>query len=69
MPKYYFLSDAHIGTDIVNDRREHEKCLVAWLDTVCRDATEIFLVGDIFDFWFEVVCQKVLVACWGNSPR
>jgi UDP-2,3-diacylglucosamine hydrolase len=53
MPKYYFLSDAHIGTDIVNDRREHERRLVAWLDTVCRDATEIFLVGDIFDFWFE----------------
>ena len=47
MPKYYFLSDAHIGTDIVNDRREHEKCLVAWLDTVCRDATAIFLVGDM----------------------
>ena len=53
MPKYYFLSDAHIGTRIVADSREHEQRLVSWLDTVRHDATEIFLVGDIFDFWFE----------------
>lgn len=53
MPKYYFLSDAHIGTQIVGDSRAHEKRLVAWLDMVKNDATEIFLVGDIFDFWFE----------------
>lgn len=53
MPKYYFLSDAHIGTQIVKDTKAHEKRLVAWLDMVKNDATEIFLVGDIFDFWFE----------------
>ncbi len=53
MPKYYFLSDAHIGTKIVDNGREHEKRLVDWLETVRHDATEIFLVGDIFDFWFE----------------
>lgn len=53
MPKYYFLSDAHIGTWIVADSREHEQRLVSWLDMVRHDATEIFLVGDIFDFWFE----------------
>lgn len=53
MPKYYFLSDAHIGTQIVENVREHEKRLVDWLEMVRHDATEIFLVGDIFDFWFE----------------
>ncbi len=53
MPKYYFLSDAHIGTQIVDNGREHEKRLVDWLEAVRHDATEIFLVGDIFDFWFE----------------
>lgn len=30
-----------------------EKKIVAWLDQVSKDADEIFLVGDIFDFWFE----------------
>ena len=54
MPKYYFLSDAHIGTKISGDDIiSHERKLVAWLDLVKQDATEIFLVGDIFDFWFE----------------
>ncbi len=53
MAKYYFLSDAHIGTEIVGNKQLHEKYLVAWLDSIKYDASAIFLVGDIFDFWFE----------------
>ncbi len=49
----YFLSDAHLGSLIVKDKRAHEKKLVDWLDSVKKDATVIYLVGDIFDFWFE----------------
>lgn len=49
----YFLSDAHLGSLIVEDKRAHEKKLVDWLDFVKKDATVIYLVGDIFDFWFE----------------
>ena len=49
----YFLSDAHLGSLLVNDKRAHEKKLVDWLDRVKTDATVIYLLGDIFDFWFE----------------
>ncbi len=49
----YFLSDAHLGSLLVNDKRAHEKKLVDWLDRVKTDATAIYLLGDIFDFWFE----------------
>jgi UDP-2,3-diacylglucosamine hydrolase len=49
----YFLSDAHLGSLLVKDQRAHEKKLVEWLDSVKKDATIIYLLGDIFDFWFE----------------
>jgi len=49
----YFLSDAHLGSLLVKDPRAHEKKLVDWLDGVKADAKVIYLLGDIFDFWFE----------------
>lgn len=49
----YFLSDAHLGSLLVKDSRAHEKKLVDWLEKVKADATVIYLLGDIFDFWFE----------------
>ena len=49
----YFLSGAHLGSLLVKDKRAHERKLVDWLDYVKKDATVIYLVGDIFDFWFE----------------
>jgi len=49
----YFLSDAHLGSLIVRDPRAHEKKLVDWLDKVKIDATAIYLLGDLFDFWYE----------------
>ena len=51
--KYYFLSDAHLGTRVVSDTHAHEQKLVDWLEMAKLDATAIFLLGDIFDFWFE----------------
>jgi len=51
--KLYFASDFHLG---IPDRKlslEREKLLVSWLDKVKEDASEIFLMGDVFDFWFE----------------
>ncbi|MDR1542941.1 MAG: UDP-2,3-diacylglucosamine diphosphatase [Prevotellaceae bacterium] len=53
MPKYYFISDIHLGTDAVPNKRAHERKFVEWLEMAQKDAAEIFLVGDIFDFWFE----------------
>ena len=48
---YYFVSDTHIGAGY--DRLDNESRFVAWLRLVERDAKEIFMAGDIFDFWFE----------------
>ncbi|MBS2210045.1 UDP-2,3-diacylglucosamine diphosphatase [Carboxylicivirga mesophila] len=51
--KIYFASDVHLGAPGINNHRLHEKRFVNWLDTVKKDASEIYLMGDIFDFWFE----------------
>jgi UDP-2,3-diacylglucosamine hydrolase len=51
--KLYFASDFHLGAPNYEKSLEREKEIVCWLDEVSKDATEIFLVGDIFDFWFE----------------
>lgn len=51
--KIYFASDFHFGIpDRVSSRFREDK-FVQWLDQVSRDAEEIFLLGDLFDFWFE----------------
>ncbi|HRR58675.1 MAG TPA: UDP-2,3-diacylglucosamine diphosphatase [Paludibacteraceae bacterium] len=51
--KYYFLADAHLGSLVIKDPEAHQQKLIDWLDMAKTDATEIFLLGDIFDFWFE----------------
>lgn len=49
----YFASDFHLGVPDEKSSLEREKAVVAWLDSIKHDALEIYLVGDIFDFWFE----------------
>lgn len=51
--KIYFASDFHLGIPDYQASLEREKLLVSWLEEIRGDATEIFLMGDIFDFWFE----------------
>ena len=51
--KLYFASDFHLGVPNTEKSLQREKLLVQWLEEVSKDADEIFLVGDIFDFWFE----------------
>ncbi|PJA09498.1 MAG: UDP-2,3-diacylglucosamine hydrolase [Flavobacteriales bacterium CG_4_10_14_0_2_um_filter_32_8] len=51
--KIYFASDFHLGAPNAEESLKREKKLVAWLDQIKVDAQEIYLVGDIFDFWFE----------------
>jgi len=51
--KLYFASDFHLGVPNYSLSREREARIVAWLDAIKNDAAEVFLVGDIFDFWFE----------------
>ncbi|MBQ6580825.1 MAG: UDP-2,3-diacylglucosamine diphosphatase, partial [Alistipes sp.] len=50
---YYFTSDVHLGAGDETFSRRTEQRFVKWLDKVAEDADAIFLVGDIFDFWFE----------------
>ncbi|OAV43020.1 UDP-2,3-diacylglucosamine diphosphatase [Lewinella sp. 4G2] len=50
----YFASDFHLGVDARVSSRERERQIVAWLDHCWRtDAEAFYLVGDLFEFWFE----------------
>ncbi|MDY2586165.1 UDP-2,3-diacylglucosamine diphosphatase [Winogradskyella aquimaris] len=51
--KIYFASDNHLGAPTMEASRPREKKFVAWLDEIKQDAAAIFLMGDLFDFWFE----------------
>jgi UDP-2,3-diacylglucosamine hydrolase len=51
--KVYFASDNHLGAPTHNDSRPREKKFLQWLDTIKADAVALFLMGDLFDFWFE----------------
>ncbi len=49
----YFASDFHLGVPNITESRNRERRVVAWLDSIKHDAAEIYLVGDIFDMWYE----------------
>ena len=49
----YFASDFHLGAPNHESSLIREKSIVSWLYHIKDDAAEIYLVGDLFDFWFE----------------
>lgn len=51
--KIYFASDFHLGVPDKESSLKREKLIVKWLDEIKQDAQEIYLMGDVFDFWFE----------------
>jgi len=51
--KIYFASDNHLGAPTQDKSLPREKKFVGWLDEIKHDAAVIFLLGDLFDFWFE----------------
>ena len=51
--KIYFASDQHFGIPDIQSSKLREKKFISWLDEVKKDAKAIFLLGDLFDFWFE----------------
>lgn len=51
--KIYFGSDFHLGFPSFEESLVREKKVVRWLDNIKNDASEIYLLGDIFDYWFE----------------
>lgn len=50
---YYFASDIHLGAGDEATARRIEARFVGWLDSISCDADAVFLLGDLFDFWFE----------------
>ena len=53
MPRVYFASDVHLGFPNPEQSQWREHLFVNWLDSIKNDAVELYLVGDIFDFWYE----------------
>ena len=51
--KIYFASDFHLGSFNISDSHKREKMVISWLSSIEKDAQAIYLLGDIFDFWFE----------------
>jgi UDP-2,3-diacylglucosamine hydrolase len=51
--KIYFASDFHLGVPSFESSLRREKLVCKWLDSIKADAAEIYLVGDLFDFWYE----------------
>lgn len=51
--KTYFLSDLHLGAPYIEDAKGHEARIITFLDSIQEDAKTIYLLGDIFDFWYE----------------
>ena len=51
--KIFFASDFHLGVPTLEMSLEREKRICRWLDHIKAEASEIYLVGDIFDFWYE----------------
>jgi UDP-2,3-diacylglucosamine hydrolase len=51
--KIFFASDFHLGLHTGSDPLEREKRVVKWLEESSPDASEIYLLGDVFDFWWE----------------
>lgn len=53
MRPIYFLSDAHLGSRAISHGRMHERRLVNFLDSIKHKAAAIYMLGDMFDFWYE----------------
>ena len=53
MKNVYFLSDAHLGSRAIEHSRTQERRLVNFLDSIKHQASAVYLLGDMFDFWYE----------------
>jgi UDP-2,3-diacylglucosamine hydrolase len=51
--KVFFASDFHLGAPDTETSKIREEKIIRWLDSIEKDAAALFLVGDVFDFWFE----------------
>ena len=49
----YFISDVHLGVDTQWTSQQREQALISWFNSVKKDASTIYIVGDLFDYWYE----------------
>lgn len=49
----YFISDLHLGASYIANHRAHEARVTAFLDSIASNATELYLLGDVLDYWYE----------------
>ena len=64
----YFVSDQHFGTPIREESAQREALFIKWLEQIRGDAEALYMMGDLFDFWFEykTVVQKGYVRLFGK---
>lgn len=53
MKKIYFISDCHLGATSLQQPLEYERRVVRFLESIEDDCEELYLLGDIIDYWFE----------------
>ena len=69
MKNVYFLSDAHLGSRAIEHGRTQERRLVNFLDSIKHKAAAVYLLGDMFDFWYEFRLDlRVTPVSWGKFP-
>ncbi|MDE6832362.1 MAG: UDP-2,3-diacylglucosamine diphosphatase, partial [Muribaculaceae bacterium] len=49
----YFISDLHLGATYLDNPLDYERRVVEWLRSIEDDAAELYLLGDILDYWYE----------------
>jgi len=49
----YFASDFHLGLDKNGSSRERETRIISWLDSIIDNTEQLYILGDLFDYWFE----------------
>lgn len=66
--KIFFLSDFHLGAPSAAESLQREKKIVQFLDSILQQTAQLFIVGDMFDFWFEykTVVPKGYVRLFGK---
>lgn len=71
MGKAYFLSDMHLGAPYFSDSRERELRVVRFLESIAGDASELYLLGDVLDYWYEYryVVPRGYVRFFGTLAR
>lgn len=69
--KSYFISDLHLGAGYISDHRAYEKAIVEWLEEIGPTARNLFMLGDILDYWYEYknVAPRGFIRFFGALAR